>query len=64
MSKLTSDSLLSYAARVQKLCIPKPPFIYIFIDHIVLLQAKKLGHQTSVSFEKFDVVQALLSFWL
>jgi hypothetical protein len=27
----------------------------------VLLRAKKVGHQISVSFEKFDVVQALLS---
>jgi hypothetical protein len=30
---------------------------------IVLLRAKKVGHQISVSFEKFDVVQALLSFF-
>jgi hypothetical protein len=30
-------------------------------SRIVLLGAKKVGHQTSVSFEKFDVVQALLS---
>jgi predicted glycosyltransferase len=30
----------------------------------VLLRAKKVGHQISVSFEKFDVVQALLSFFL
>jgi hypothetical protein len=29
----------------------------------VLLRAKKVGHQISVSFEKFDVVQALLSFF-
>jgi predicted glycosyltransferase len=28
--------------------------------HNVLLRAKKVGHQISVSFEKFDVVQALL----
>jgi hypothetical protein len=28
-----------------------------------LLRAKKVGHQISVSFEKFDVVQALLSFF-
>jgi hypothetical protein len=28
-----------------------------------LLRAKKVGHQVSVSFEKFDVVQALLSFF-
>jgi hypothetical protein len=34
-----------------------------FIDR-VLLRAKKVGHQISVSFEKFDVVQALLSFFL
>jgi hypothetical protein len=27
------------------------------------LGAKKVGHQISVSFEKFDVVQALLSFF-
>jgi hypothetical protein len=33
-------------------------------SRIVLLGAKKVGHQTSVSFEKFDVVQALLSFCL
>jgi hypothetical protein len=33
-----------------------------FIDR-VLLRAKKVGHQISVSFEKFDVVQALLSFF-
>jgi hypothetical protein len=31
--------------------------------NIVLLRAKKVGHQISVSFEKFDVVQALLSFF-
>jgi hypothetical protein len=30
----------------------------------VLLRAKKVGHQISVSFEKFDIVQALLSFFL
>jgi hypothetical protein len=30
---------------------------------IVLLRAKKVGHQISVSCEKFDVVQALLSFF-
>jgi hypothetical protein len=29
----------------------------------VLLRAKKVGHQISVSFEKFDVVQALLSYF-
>jgi hypothetical protein len=29
----------------------------------VLLRAKKVGHQISVSFEQFDVVQALLSFF-
>jgi hypothetical protein len=29
----------------------------------VLLRAKKVLHQISVSFEKFDVVQALLSFF-
>jgi hypothetical protein len=29
----------------------------------VLLRAKQVGHQISVSFEKFDVVQALLSFF-
>jgi hypothetical protein len=29
----------------------------------LLLRAKKVGHQISVSFEKFDVVQALLSFF-
>jgi hypothetical protein len=31
--------------------------------NVVLLRAKKVGHQISVSFEKFDVVQALLSFF-
>jgi hypothetical protein len=30
----------------------------------LLLRAKNVGHQISVSFEKFDVVQALLSFFL
>jgi hypothetical protein len=30
----------------------------------VLLRAKKVRHHTSVSFEKFDVVKALLSFCL
>jgi hypothetical protein len=29
----------------------------------VLLRAKKVGHQISISFEKFDVVEALLSFF-
>jgi hypothetical protein len=33
----------------------------IHSDINVLLRAKNVGHQTSVSFEKFDVVQALLS---
>jgi hypothetical protein len=33
--------------------------VYIY----VLLRAKKVGHQISVSFEKFDVVQPLLSFF-
>jgi hypothetical protein len=28
------------------------------------IAGKKVGHQISVSFEKFDVVQALLSFFL
>jgi hypothetical protein len=36
----------------------------IFLQRTVLLRAKKVGHQTSVSFEKFNVVQALLSFCL
>jgi hypothetical protein len=31
-----------------------------FYSEKVLLRAKKVGHQISVSFEKFDVVQALL----
>jgi hypothetical protein len=35
-----------------------------FLAGIVQLQAKKVGHQICVSFEKFDVVQALLSFLL
>jgi hypothetical protein len=30
----------------------------------VLLRAKKVGHQISVSFEKFHVIQALLFFFL
>jgi hypothetical protein len=33
------------------------------IERNLLLRAKKMGHQISVSFEKFDVVQALLSFF-
>jgi hypothetical protein len=37
---------------------------HFFLPAIVLLRAKKVGHQISVSFEKFDVVQALLSFFL
>jgi hypothetical protein len=38
---------------------------YFSSEHIftVLLRAKIVGHQISVSFEKFDVVQALLSFF-
>jgi hypothetical protein len=35
----------------------------IYMQLYVLLRAKKVGHQISVSFEKFDVVQALLSFF-
>jgi hypothetical protein len=35
----------------------------LLIVNLVLLRAKKVGHQISVSFEKFDVVQALLSFF-
>jgi predicted glycosyltransferase len=38
--------------------------IKVCIFRWVLLRAKKVGHQISVSFEKFDVVQALLSFFL
>jgi hypothetical protein len=41
--------------------------VFLAISRIsagVLLRAKKVGHQISVSFEKFDVVQALLSFFL
>jgi hypothetical protein len=34
------------------------------IKLIGTIAGKKVGHQISVSFEKFDVVQALLSFWL
>jgi hypothetical protein len=34
------------------------------LSSIVLLRAKEVGFQISVSFEKFDVVQALLSFFL
>jgi hypothetical protein len=30
----------------------------------LLLRTKKVGYQISVSFEKFDVIQALLSFFL
>jgi hypothetical protein len=36
----------------------------VLVAHTVLLRAKKMGHQVSVSFEKVDVVQALLSFFL
>jgi hypothetical protein len=36
----------------------------LLVAHTVLLRAKKMGHQVSVSFEKVDVVQALLSFFL
>jgi hypothetical protein len=36
----------------------------IIYNDPVLLRAKKVGHQISVNFEKFDVVQALLSFFL
>jgi hypothetical protein len=33
-------------------------------NHVaVVLRAKKVGHQISVSFKKFDVLQALLSFF-
>jgi hypothetical protein len=35
-----------------------------YMLQVVLLRAKKVGHQISVSFEKFDIVQALLSFFL
>jgi hypothetical protein len=34
------------------------------LEKMVLLRAKKVGYQISVSFEKFDVVQPLLSFFL
>jgi hypothetical protein len=37
--------------------------ILTWLAKYVLLRAKKVGHQISVSFEKFDVVQALLSFF-
>jgi hypothetical protein len=37
--------------------------IYFLENWWVLLRAKKVRHQISVSFEKFDVVQALLSFF-
>jgi hypothetical protein len=33
-------------------------------DRNCTIAGKKMGHQISVSFEKFDVVQALLSFFL
>jgi hypothetical protein len=36
----------------------------VLVAHTVLLRAKKMGHQVSASFEKVDVVQALLSFFL
>jgi hypothetical protein len=35
-------------------------FVGQSVENKVLLRAKKVGHQISVSFEKFDVVQALL----
>jgi hypothetical protein len=44
--------------------ILKITFFVITFFSKVLLRAKKVGHQISVSFEKFDVVQALLSFFL
>jgi hypothetical protein len=34
-----------------------------YLEKVVLLGAQKVGHEISVSFEKFDVVQALLSFF-
>jgi hypothetical protein len=36
--------------------------VRFLVEHYsnVLLRAKKVGHQISVSFEKFDVVQSLL----
>jgi hypothetical protein len=37
----------------------------VIVQQVVvgIIAGKKVGHQISVSFEKFDVVQALLSFF-
>jgi hypothetical protein len=42
---------------MSEICRPK------FIVRHSTTASKKVAHQTSVSFEKFNVVQALLSFW-
>jgi hypothetical protein len=44
-------------------CSRNLSFLTVIQNDKVLLRAKKVGHQISVSFEKFDVVQALLSFF-
>jgi hypothetical protein len=38
--------------------------VVIFYIRKRTIAGKKVGHQISVSFEKFDIVQALLSFFL
>jgi hypothetical protein len=37
--------------------------MYCSRQEVGTIAGKKVGHQISVSFEKFDVVQALLSFF-
>jgi hypothetical protein len=57
------DNVLAYYKSHNLLVILIAILLRSLLSHDVLLRAKKVGHQISVSFEKFDVVQALLSFF-
>jgi hypothetical protein len=61
---LDVSSKTHYIYAQNKLTLPDFLFLRkISVPIYVLLRTKKVGHQISVSFEKFDVVQALLSFF-
>jgi hypothetical protein len=52
---------IRYRSRISCLNLTSLFALFVFLLYwYLLLRAKKVGHQISVSFEKFDVVQAIL----
>jgi hypothetical protein len=61
LSALLPNATLKYQRNVNDVLLTEKTSFQF--RQSLLLWAKKVGHKISVSFEKFDVVQALLSFF-